>query len=219
MVNYVLLEGRGKGQEEYADMLVSLHRLSATSQVKKTAKALGFEVRNTATEKDGTKYIGEINHNQANSLVVALGGGVIRASQGLDLLDDLTKDKPLYDETGKKLSRAVARNLYEEIIQKRDPWRGEHLADRCFALNENLLIATSYVLQNGVLVPEHLSLLTAGQIEKQEKRAKKHDLYFVSPNPDTVARFNANSDWAGLNCGWDPIVRGAGLGLRFACEK
>src|SRR3989304_829883 len=66
--NYIILEST----TQHPDLLISMHRLSYTPEVEKAAKSLKLALQNTAEEKDGHKYIGNIQHQQALDITKAL---------------------------------------------------------------------------------------------------------------------------------------------------
>lgn len=53
---------------------------------------------------------------------------------------------------------------------------------------------------------------------KNEKYKPGKNVYFYHPRNGYVAWFNADSDWAGLYCDWDPDYRYASLGV-FGCAE
>ncbi|MDP4012262.1 MAG: hypothetical protein Q8R00_01510 [Candidatus Nanoarchaeia archaeon] len=129
------------------------------------------------------------------------------------------------------------KNIYNEITEKRDPWRAEHL-DAYFTNNNGLKISYNHRIINGKLVPQNTESLDScvmeecyadlSSLNKQGLPAKKSRLqkykqgdnvYFWHPIDEAVAGFDAGSDWVGLFCGWNPRGSGSDLGVRQAREK
>lgn len=116
--------------------------------------------------------------------------------------------------------------IYRKITEVRDPWRGCHIDDYFKKTGSGLWLLTKNKtkaerLENclmedktpGISINSWLSgKNTTGQ-GLPKTRISNGDLYYWCPVDDSVARFDASSDWAGLNCNWDPDDAGSSLGV------
>src|SRR3989344_1285396 len=129
--NYFLLPGKRHGNYEYNDLRVSMHRLSFPIDTMHgmATEALGFEVRETAREKNGNPYIGNIDREEALRLNLVLGNATFNLRQFFDFKEYLESGK-VYDGNGKIIDRKIAESVWDEIFGERKPWRGEHLDAR-----------------------------------------------------------------------------------------
>ena len=76
-------------------------------------------------------------------------------------------------------------------------------------LEEDCLVDLSFNSQ-GLPKPDARSV--------SQEYKKRKNIYFYQPQDNAVARFNANSDGARLNCNGNPSVRDASLGV-FGCAE
>ncbi len=237
---YIILEGRTHGSYEYPDLNIAIHRLGTSPEVEQAARSLSLVVQNTAQEQfDNTPYIGNINWQKALKLNLALGGRTLNPRQGIDLLLDLQNGidgrKIIYYGNGKPIAPAVLRNIYNEIVEVRNPWRGEWLDADFKVINGVIHINYDHQLQNGILVPQrkepleqyldargvNVSLKEFNRQGLATKRNDKGEIHYWKPLPDnnSVAWFVADSDGAGLDCGRFPSIRGSSLGVRRAATR
>ena len=127
-------------------------------------------------------------------------------------------------------------SIYESITAVRSPYRGEWI-DAKFDSNGNVryeakhktqekgILTTveplqKYLAQNktpGISLDEWINNHTQQGLPKP--KIKNGDLWYWAPINDYVAGFEADSDWAGLDCVWNPDSTNAGLGVRAAKIK
>ncbi|MEK6915550.1 MAG: hypothetical protein AABW89_03350 [Nanoarchaeota archaeon] len=239
--NWIVLEGRTHGAYSYPDLMVSMHRLGLTPQVESVAQALGYTVQNTARDKDGNEYIGNINWEEALKINASLGNLTLNPRQGLDFLIDMREafsgkskknKKVLYDGNAKPLDLEVIKKVYNEIVQVREPWRAEWLDAKFIEQGGVLSIHYGHKLTGTDLVPsntevrqphlmdnDYIDLQSANNQGLPTKNSRTQTLYFWNPSNGTVARFDAGSGGAVLSCYGGPADRVAGLGVRPAREK
>lgn len=241
--NWMVLEGRTHGTDNYPDLMVSMHRLGMSPRVEQLAKTLRYNVANTAEEKDGTPYIGNIDWTEALTLNVSLGNRTLTPRQGIDLLLDLRESisgkskknrKVIYDGNAQPIDPDRIKGLYEEIIKVREPWRGEWLDARFRKVGTGMFIDYDHKLSfpnkglhnlKSVLLgsymgdADYMDLESASLEGLGTKKSRAQTLYFWPPSGGTVAGFGADSGGAGLVCDEDPANRDSGLGVRPAREK
>ena len=244
--HFAVLPGRTYGAYSYPETAVCLYRLGKNSQVEEVGKALNLPFENTAKElTNDNQYIGNINWEQSMKLVLGLNGTPLTTRQGLDFLALLVSNKAK-DLEGNLLGDKECERVLREIIGKENPWRAEYLDASFKYLDAKgkpadasktgtVYIDHSHKLQNGVLVPTrevilpHLeeskwldlsSLLSDSNYQGIPNHSVKDgkDIYFYNPLKDnnSVAGFGAGSNWANLNCNWDPAYANSSLGVRFA---
>lgn len=237
--SWIILEGRSHGKKQYGDLYVAMHRLSYNSDVEKAALDLGISgLGNTATEKDGTPYLGNINWNSALLINCALGNRTLSPRQFMDFLEDLRSgikgSKKLYDGSGAEVDPDVLKKVYEEIWGKRDPWRSEWLDAEFRDVNGTLTMEYAHRFNSQTRRLEadekepleiclgedcYVNMDTLNGQGLPTQKSRKQTLYFWSPAHGKVARFNADSGGAGLSCGWGPRVSYSALGVRSVREK
>jgi len=232
--NWILLNGRQHGSYQYDNLVVCMHRLGYSPDVERVAQSLGLSLQDTGEEKDGTKYIGNVNWDEAMRVNLSLGNMTLTPRQGLDLLIDVKKGisgkrkKKLYDGRGNVIGEEKLRILYDEIVGVREPWRAEWLDAKFDEIGSGLQISYGHVLDGNkqlktgavealedcLMEGNYMSIPTANRQGMATKAVNKSELYFGYPVDGTVARFIAYSDWAYLDCYGGPDVRNASLGVR-----
>jgi len=133
-------------------------------------------------------------------------------------------------------------NIYKEITEVRSPWRANWLDADFKVKGKDLYINYNHILDSkGNLVPKNSEILDKNTLMKDRtpgislddyilnnhtsqglpnKSVKSGDLYYWFPRSDnnSVAGFDASSDWAGLYCGRYPTDGVSGLGV-FAVKN
>ncbi len=153
--------------------------------------------------------------------------------QFISYINYLKQNNDIKDATKQEIE-----SILDDILTVRNPWRGEWL-DADFKFEKELYIHYNHRTINGQLVPQNKELLTDYLTENKilgislddwlsntnnhglpKPDVKKGELYYMAPMRDnnSVARFNANSDGAGLNCNGDPNVSDASLGVFGSCK-
>ncbi len=244
MADYILLEGRSHDSYSvsysYSNILVAQHRLSISPEVARAARSLSLKVKNTATEQfDNSSYIGQINWQEALKLNLRLKGRTLNPRQGIDLLLDLQEGidrrKTLYDENGKPIHQEILRNIYDEIVEVRGPWRAEWLDANFKVVSGVLHILYDHQLQSGILVPQRteslkpyldeqgvrVSLKDFNRQGLPTKANDKGEINYWKPllNNNSVAGLDADSGRAYLYCDWVPPVRNDWLGVRHVVPR
>ncbi len=121
-------------------------------------------------------------------------------------------------------------DLYKDITEVRDPWRAEWLdayfekrKDGFYVLTYNKTKAEKLdedtLMQDktpGISLEDWLNNPTKQGLPR--KNCKKGDLYYWKPENGRVARFDANSDGALLDCDWGPSGGDSSLGV-FGCAE
>nr|AQS34723.1 hypothetical protein [uncultured archaeon] len=134
--------------------------------------------------------------------------------------------------------------IYKEITEIRNPWRGEWL-DADFKMKDGALhLNAKHKLENGVLKPKYSRPLTKNTLMEDRrisladyvqsvgergstaqglpsKDIQEGDLYSYFPRSDnnSVAGFNAGSGRRGLDCDVDPSGRYSDVGVRVAKQR
>ena len=85
--DYLVLPGRTHGVFSYEDTLVSMYRLGMSPEVEQAAQHLGFKIANSAKEKNGRDYIGDLNWEQGLKLNLSLGGRTLNPRQYVNFLE------------------------------------------------------------------------------------------------------------------------------------
>lgn len=242
---YLILEGRTHGNYSYPDLLVSMHRLELDNQVKQIAKQLNLTVQNTAKEKDGTEYIGNIKWEPAIKLTLSLGGLTLPPRQYVDFIN-LLKSGKAYNGKGDKVDKVNLDNILGEILTVRNPYRAEWL-DAKFSgagnqmksqIGKQLSTQITYhkIDSNGNIkeVTEPLEdclmqdktpgidldswLNSANKQGLPVKQTKSGTLWYWYPRENAVARFDADADRAYLYCLRGPGSSDSALGV-FGCAE
>lgn len=241
--DYILLEGKsyGSGNDKYSypDLLVCKYRLTCSDNVKEIGKELELELKNTAKELNGRKYMGNVKWEQALKINLMLGGFTLPIMEFRDFLA-LLKSGKAFDGNGKKVDSKELEMILDEIITVREPWRAEHLDADFKYENDNFYLCTNHRLVNGVLEPQYKKPLQACLMEDRKpgidfnewlknatnqgmpkQNINKGDLWFWAQMKDnnSVASFYALSDRVYLYCYWNRSYAGGGLGVRFARKK
>lgn len=224
--DYVILEGRSHGNYEYPDLLVAKHRLRSDEWTDEVAYILGLGLMDTALEKCGHPYIGNINGEESLKLALLLNHFVLNLRQGIDF-KLLLNSKKVFSDTGKKLSSLEIEAINDEIFGLRNPWRAEHLDARS---NNGQIFYDHYLNKYFELVPERsedlkecvrkdgiIDLSSCNEQGLPTKEGK--DLDYLHPRNNAVARFSAGSGGAGLNFRLSPQDAHSGVGLRLARKK
>ena len=232
--NYIILPSKSHGSYSYPDMLVGIHRLSYTPDVERASKTLTLNIQNTATEKDGSDYIGSINHAQALSLNKTLGNITLDIRRFVDFLN-LLKSQNVYDGNGTKLSQERTNAVLDEILTVRTPYRAEWLDARFSEQNKQLRINYHKIKPDGNMQETTETLETCLMKDKQIdlddwlRRATLHGLppadvksgtlYYWAPRNGRTAGFGADSGRAYLDWYVDPAYSDARFGVRGAKIK
>ena len=168
------------------------------------------------------------NWYQAHRSLAKEGSFMLNPRQFFDFVLALDSGKRIYNGNGKLVDSSIKTRILDEIMAKKEPWKGEWL-DAYFVEKEGkLYIQSSHTkLADGRLVP-----MTSEPLEKclmtncytdlrninrqglPIKESKKHEIYFWHPANGRVSWFGVNSVRAGLVCDRDARYSGAGLGVR-----
>ena len=144
---------------------------------------------------------------------------------------------------GKKVDLGLLKKIWDDITEIRTPWRAEWLNVKfskkpynfLIGLSNQHLITYDKIMDNGDVkqVTEELDQDTLMQdklISLEEwlknpnsqglpgKSISDGNLYFYHPKDNSVARFDAYSSRASLDCFGNPSYSNSGLGVRF-CRK
>ncbi len=232
--NYILLPTKLHGSYSYPESLVAMHRLNyLDSGVHDAAQRLNLVVRNTSKEeKTGLEFMGKILWQEAMKLVLAKGSSALTLRQGLDFLrllkDGLESRIQVYDGLCRPLQPEILREVYNEIVEVRSPWRGEWLDADYKCINDELWLYSGHTLQGNSLEPLRKEKLLSCFMEKGRKIMlatcneqgmpveRGNDIYYWCQDKDnhSVAWLGADSGRADLNCNWNPDYCNAELGVR-----
>ncbi|MBI4095234.1 MAG: hypothetical protein HY438_00060 [DPANN group archaeon] len=201
--DYVFLAGRTHGTYSYPDSLVSKQTSFKNKDWFEAHQALQAEQRQMLTPR-----------------------------QFVDFLHLLMFEKAS-DGAGTALPPAEQKQLLDEIIAVRDPWRAEWLDADFKVVNGELRINYAHELISGQLRPRYSEKLVDCLIENRQidlpawlkganqwglprQGIAKGSLYYRFPLSDnnSVARFGTVAGGVGLYCGRSPRGSGASLGVR-----
>jgi len=234
--DFVFLKGKSSGKESYPDLWVCKYRLGVNPAVESAGKQIRINARNTAQEKNGRGYIGNINREQALKLNLVLDGRTLNTRPGKDFFALLLSGKAV-DGKGNKISKSELSQIADEIMQVRTPYRAEWFEDSFTGNEDNLILNKNYVLRDNVLVPEYSHNLTSCLMEDRtpginlkswlenstvqgfpRKNTKSGKLYYGHPRENMAVGFGADSDYALLSCLRAPQDAYARLGVRHVRE-
>jgi len=209
--DYIILEGKTYDNYSYSDLLVAKQK--------------------TLFNKTQDECHKELNKQ---------GNFMLAIRQFADFLT-LLKSGKAFDGAGNKIDSKELEQILNEIVEVRSPWRAERLDADFKVYNGVLHINYEHrVNSNGKLKPNYSEKLedclmqdkTPGinfddwlkNANKQglpKSDVKKGKLYYWYPRDDnnSVAGFDADSDWAGLDCSGYPGDRDDSLGVRASVEK
>lgn len=234
--DFIFLKGRSSGRDSYPNLLVCKYRLGTDNIVENAGKKLGLTIRNTAKEKNGRGYIGNINREQALKLNLFLGGRTLSTRIAKDFLVLLLSEEAS-DGTGKKINKSELSQITDEIIGVRAPYRAELFEDYFTGKENDLTLNKNYVLEKGVLVPKYSHDLTTCLMKNRlpgidlknwlqnataqgfpKKSIKSGKLWYWHPTLNRAVRFNADPDNADLYCDRYPQFTYDRLGVRHVRE-
>ncbi len=237
--DYILLEGKS-GKDGYPDLYVCKYRLGVTGindVVRNVGEELGLDLENTAREKNGRGYVGNINRKQALKLNLMLGGKTLNTRTGKDVFKLLFSGKA-FDGNGKKIPNAELSQIAEEITGMRTPSRAELFEDYFTMGDDGLILNKNYVLQNNVLVPEYSRVLTSCLMNDKtpkislvsllenstaqgypRKNVKSGELSYWYPRQDSAVKFYASLGNAIFHCYGNPQYSDGGLGIRHVHSR
>lgn len=228
----IILPGNSTyGTQSYPDLYVGIHRIGYQPSMQAIGKFLGVALQNTATERNGAAYIGNINWEEAIKLNLKLGNMTATPRQHDDFREllqaGLTGKKKVYDQDGKQIDSNRLSEIYNEIAEVRDSWRSEWLGARFVEKNGLLHVEYNHKLQGNTLIASKSEALEDRVGEESwvdvtsfnrqglpTKKSSKHDLYHWPPADGRVAWFVADSGGAVLDCSRVPTGRNAELGVR-----
>ncbi len=233
--NFVFLEAAKRGNYEYPDLMVSMYNL-ATEHIGDLSTKLDFIPKDTSKTSDGIPYIGMINHQQANDLVIGAGYYPLNLRLFADFLrmvrEGAYENKDVFDAKGQKIKSERLRFIDEEITKVRSPYRGRWVSDK-YEEREDGVYVSFYVMRNivdegldeGTLMEDRIPGINMDSWIKNpvnqgnpNKKVTGGSLYYWMPGGGAVARFGADSDRAYLVCDWNPQFSFASLGVQF-CAK
>ena len=229
--NYLFLAGRHHGNCSYPDLAVSLHRLGYSQAI----AHLDFKPRNTAKEADDYPYLGDIDHAQALRINALLSHQTMTPRQFVDFLNEVNSGrqikKTILDIAKNPISGSLLDQVWDEITEKRSPYRAEHLNQYCFKKGKELYLRYHFT-QDKALEPIEAPLEDCLMEDKEldffdwlarannqglpPRDVAKGDFKYWYPRANTVARFGADSDGADLDCDGYPLYSFASLGVRAA---
>jgi len=233
--SYIFLPAKSHGSYSYSNTWVAKKRLGFDKDVEKVAKKLNLTVQNTAKEKDGHDYMGSINNKQSLDINEALGNITLNQRQYIDLFL-LLKSGNVLDGNTARVSKSDIESMLDEMLGKRDPWRGEWASNRFRDVGGTLNIIYPIFKggkwQEAIEPLEHYvkenCYVDLASFNKQGMPTRKsaqqeykfgENIYFWYPSDGTVAGFGADSDRAGLGCGGGPSFSLESLGVRVARAK
>ncbi len=202
---YIFLAGRTHGTYSYPDLLVS--------------KQIYFKQKNWL---------------EAHQALQAEQKQMLTLRQFVDFLHLLMFEKAC-DGAGNALQHAEQKQLLDEIIEVRNPWRSEWLDADFKVYNNELHINYAHELIGGQLKPRYSEKLSACLMESRTPGIDLSDwlktathqglppanvatgaLYYYKPPEDnnSVAGFSAGAGWSFLYCNWSPRSTNTSLGVR-----
>jgi len=231
LADYLMLE-----RKEGAPLLVGKYRLSAEPAVKEAGKRIGLSLQDTAQERNGRNYAGNMNREQALKLNLLLGGKTANVGISRDYFRLLLSGKA-FDGESKRARQSELSAILDEIIGVREPWRAEWFEDGFSGESKQLTLNRDYELKGGVLTPKYAEPLQPCLMEDRIPgisfkdwmkcasaqgfplaNVKSGDLYSWAPKANSVAGFYAYSAGADLDCSRLPVNSYPSLGVRHVRE-
>jgi len=203
--DYIFLEGK-TGKCEYPDTLIKMK-----------------------------KGLFDMDWNEQHEQLSQNGMHMLTIRKFVDFLN-LLKTGKAYDGNGNRISERELDSILDDILTAlRNPWRAEYLDAYFEEKNGVLHINYNHRIKNGKLIAlnsEPLEeclmrdkvpginldswLKTADKHGLPTTRTKNGDLYYWHPRENRVAGFYADSNWAVLDCDWDPESSYPSIGVH-AC--
>jgi len=243
---YILLPGEVYANDSnYPEILFPINRLSVSPDLEKVISKLkqqeklpkDLNIENTALNPDyPQEYIGKITHEQALNIASDLGGFVLPLVYFNRVLAHLYfHSEKVHYGNGNKIDDIYVKEILNEIIEKRSPWRGEHLGDFYVIKGGELMthhteitpqqtlsevkkpLDKSYLKKDGYIdLEDWLKNPTEDGFPRKKGKSHVHSWY---PRENRVVRFGASSGRAGLDCGGDPSDSDPALGVRICVPK
>ena len=204
--NYIILPAKKHRDYEYPDMLVNMGKTH-----------FGKDASDTRTLVYGSGYV------------------ELTIRQFVDFLN-LLRSGQAFDGTGGRIQPSKLLEIFNDITEVKNPWRAEHL-DARFSKSGEQMNMLYHVIENGqakeVMQPidGYLTsnknpgislddwLATATEHGLPRKQTSNGNLWYWAPTDGTVARFDANSGRAFLDCVRYPADSNPRLGVRLARAK
>ena len=169
--------------------------------------------------------------NQAHQALHQQQASMLTIRQFVDFLAHL-KARKVYDGTGSKVAKADIKQLLEDILAQRAPWRAEWL-DALFTEDNGIWkIKYGHQEKKGKLVARYhepleaciredcyVNLFSANKQGLPTRKVSKQEIYYWQPGNGTVARFLADSGRVDLYCYGDRRSSVAALGVREGRER
>jgi hypothetical protein len=218
-------------------------RISHNSGVEKVGKELGINYENISKDSLGREFIGENNWSDSLKLNLGLGNKTMNTQEFTDagklLYLGMQGEIKVYNAKGDQIKQETLKGYFEDIFQAKSPWRAEWIDADFKSKNDKLYINFNHRLNNqGILVPKNSQILAKNTLMQDKTpgisleswignptrqglpkdSTNEGDLHYWSPGNDnnSVARFDASSVRAGLNCYGDPSSWYSFLGVRAA---
>jgi len=239
-IEYITLPGKTHGSYSYPDLLVAMHRLGYDADVERAARTLGLSLQNTTKEQNGSRYIGNINWEQALKLNLLLGNSTLNPRQFIDfkeLLKKGLKGTEVYDGKGAVIDSKILKMVHDEIFTVRDPFRGEWLdanfevidvIDNIFHINYDHKIANGVLkpqksepLENCLMEEKYVDLSSANRqgLPTRKSSIFSRKIKYYHPQNQSIAKFYAHSDRVVLDARGDPAYPCSPVGVRAAKIK
>ncbi|TSC65176.1 MAG: hypothetical protein G01um101477_587 [Candidatus Doudnabacteria bacterium Gr01-1014_77] len=237
---YILLPEGKYGKYDYPDLLIGMQRLSYNAEVEAVNTRKSWEWKNTAKDAASAHtydFIGNMNHQQAIELNRELGNITLSTVLGREfvkLLREGIDGRIMYGGDRNPVVREKLIEVYNDMTEKRDPWRSEWFDTKFTARGEGFDVTYPIFKNDGweyvtEELEEHLKekkcinmndwLLHSNLHGLPRPGSTGSDLYYWPPSNGSVARFGAYSDWSRLGCGGYPAGRSASLGVRAVAKK
>ncbi len=231
----ILLPGEFYADSTYPNLLFPKRRLSLenlTEQMKAEALEL-----NLTLQKNFQGFIGNINWTQAMQLIQSLSplNSPLYFNKALFLLYKGIEDPKfkIYNGLRNLIPLDERAYIFNDITEKRNPYRAEWLHVEFKEKGKKLYITTPRIQSDGkvIIQEEELDKDTLMEDKKPgisledwlknptlqgfpRKKIKAGALFYWFPRNNTVARFYADSDRVGLDCDGDRRFSDPCLGLR-----
>ena len=230
---YLLLEEQEWRQEQ---RVIGMHRLGMEPELKNLSASFNMGLAESAKERNGHKYIGNITWKQGICLNLILGVETPTLREFLDVYHTLDAgrrgERDIYDGLGKKVDEKEATKWFNELFGRRKPYRAAWLDAHFVKRGKSLYLEQQHNFSESGLVPSNSSKLLpylhnsgwldVSSVNKQGlavRKSAEKKLYGFSPEENTVARFDANSGGASLSCGGDPAGSDSNLGVIASASR
>ena len=148
----------------------------------------------------------------------------------LDLRNLLDSRKRAYDGKGSLVSTLEKQSLLDEMVGQKDPWKSEYFGNRFFEYDGKWYMESGFKVIDDEIKPTSVKeikpLMMGGWTSFKHinedglvTKLQGKEVFYRPPIDGCVARFDANSNSADINCDRYPFFSCGGLRVRESREN